>query len=141
MTVPSASIPRPRPDDTAVVTKRSTRSVNETVSHLTELIHAKGMRLFATIDQSAEAQHVGLKLRETVLVIFGDPGSGTAVMSAVPLAALDLPLKILVWADDDHTNVSYTAPAELARRYGLSTDLASRLAGIENLTDAVRSAI
>lgn len=133
----SVASPQNPSDQGAVVTKRNNRSVSETVSRLTELIHAKGMRLFATIDQSAEARDIGLELRETVLVIFGDPGSGTAVMSDVPLAALDLPLKVLVWADEDHTNVTYTAPAELARRYRLSPHLAARLAGIEVLTDAV----
>lgn len=133
-------MPRAGSDETPIVTKQSTRSVPETVSLLTEIIRAKGMRLFATIDQSAEARAAGLELRETVLVIFGDPGSGTAVMAASPLAALDLPLKVLVWADGDHTNVTYTAPAELARRYRLGADLVSRLAGIETLTDAVSSA-
>lgn len=130
-------MPQPEFDETAIVTKRSTRSVSETVAVLTGLIQARGMRLFASIDQSAEARHAGRELRETVLVIFGDPGSGTAVMAASPLAALDLPLKVLVWADGDHTNVTYTTPAELARRYRLSADLAAKLAGIEALTDAL----
>jgi uncharacterized protein (DUF302 family) len=58
-------------------------------------------------------------------------------MQAVPLAALDLPLKVLVWADGDQTKLSYAAPSELAARYGLSDELAARLAGIEAVTDAV----
>ena len=53
------------------------------------------------IDQRAEARAVGLELRETTLVVFGNPTAGTAVMDAAPLVALDLPLKILVWADGD----------------------------------------
>ena len=60
-------------------------------------------------------------------------------MQASPLAALDLPLKVLVWADEAQTKVTYTAPGELARRYELSDELASRLAGIEALTDALIS--
>ncbi len=133
-------MPAPEFDETAIATKRSTQSVSETVVALTGLIHARGMRLFATIDQAAEARRAGRELRETVLVIFGDPGSGTAVMTTFPLAALDLPLKVLVWSDAGHTNISYTTPAELARRYRLSTDLTTRLAGIESLTDAVSTA-
>jgi len=70
-------------------------------------------------------------------VIFGSPKAGTPVMQAAPLAALDLPLKILVWADGPQTKVSYTAPAELAARYALSDELAGRLAGIEAVADAV----
>ena len=61
-------------------------------------------------------------------------------MQAAPLAALDLPLKILVWDEGGQTRVSYTAPSELAARYGLSDELAARLAGIDGLTDALVSA-
>jgi len=59
------------------------------------------------------------------------------VMAAAPLAALDLPLKVLVWSDDGQTKLTYTAPAALAARYGLSEELAARLAGIDGLTDGV----
>lgn len=104
---------------------------------MSELIHASGMTLFATIDQRAHAQRAGLDLRETVLMIFGAPSAGTAVMAASPLAALDLPLKVLIWAENNHTNVTYTPPAELARRYGLSAGLTTKLAGIDALTDTL----
>jgi uncharacterized protein (DUF302 family) len=61
-------------------------------------------------------------------------------MEAAPLAALDLPLKVLVWADGPQTKVVYTAPGELAARYGLSDDLATRLAAIDAVTDAALAA-
>jgi uncharacterized protein (DUF302 family) len=70
-------------------------------------------------------------------VIFGSPAAGTPVMAAAPLAALDLPLKVLVWNDSGTTGLTYTSPATLASRYELSNDLASRLAGIDALTDAL----
>ena len=126
-------------DDSAIdiVTKLSHRSVTDTVSMLTGIISAKGMKVFAVIDQSAEARQVGLSLRETTLVIFGSPAAGTPVMAAAPLAALDLPLKVLVWADEDQTKVSYYAPASLAARHHLDADLAGNLAGINALTDAL----
>ena len=89
------------------------------------------------IDQSAEARQAGMQLRETTLVLFGNPAAGTPVMAGVPLAALDLPLKVLIWADNGQTMVSYYGPAALAARYGLSADLATRLAGIDPLTDAL----
>ena len=117
------------------VTKASPQSVANTVTRLTELIAAKRMRLFAVIDQSAEARRVGLELRDTVLVLFGSPASGTPVMASSPLAALDLPLKVVVWADRDHTCVSYLAPAALAARHQLSAELAAPLSGIDALTD------
>jgi len=127
----------PTPSEAGVVTKRSPRSVPDTVARLRELIGARGMKLFAEIDQSAEAHQVGLQLRETVLVIFGSPVGGTPVMVASPLAALDLPLKVVVWADGGQTSASYYAPAALAARHHLNADLAGNLAGIDAITDAL----
>ena len=124
-------------DDLDTVTKISGRSVSETVARLTELVAAKGMRLFAVIDQAAEARKAGLQLRETTMVIFGSPVAGTPVMVAEPLAALDLPLKVLVWADAQQTKVSYDSPAAIARRRGLSRELAANLTGINAVTDAL----
>lgn len=120
-----------------VMTKLSPRPVPDTAARLTALISAKGMRLFAVIDQAAEARQAGLTLRETTLVIFGNPKAGTPVMDASPLSALDLPLKVLIWADDGQTKVSYYAPAALAARHHLSADLAANLSGIDALTDAL----
>jgi uncharacterized protein (DUF302 family) len=111
--------------------------VGDTVARLTDLVAAKGMRLFAVIDQAAEARKVGLQLRDTTMVIFGSPVAGTPVMVAAPLAALDLPLKVLVWADGQETKVSYDAPAAIAGRRGLSPELTANLAGINALTDAL----
>jgi uncharacterized protein (DUF302 family) len=125
-------------DNTAgLVTKTSPRSVGATVDRLTSMLSGRGIKLFAVIDHAGEAREHGLELRDTVVVIFGSPVAGTPVMVAAPLAALDLPLKILIWADGDQTKVSYTSPAELGRRYGLSDELTGRLAGIEALTDAL----
>jgi uncharacterized protein (DUF302 family) len=97
-----------------VVTKVSSSSVGETVARLLAVVAAKGMKVFAVIDHSGEARDVGLDLRETKVVMFGSPRAGTPVMAAEPLAALDLPLKVLIWSDGDQTKVSYTAPS--ARR-------------------------
>lgn len=117
-------------------TKQSPWPPAETVTRITDLIAVRGMTVFATIDQRAAAQTAGLQLRETVLVLFGNPAAGTPVMDAVPLAALDLPLKLVVWDDAGTTRVSYLTPAVLAERYGLSDALAAPLAGIDALTDA-----
>ena len=124
-------------NDPGIVTKLSHLPVADTVKRLTDIVSAKGMRLFAVIDQRAEAQQAGLDLRETTLVFFGSPAAGTPVMVASPLAALDLPLKVLVWDDEGQTKVTYTAPATLAARYHLDPGLAGHLAGINALTDAL----
>jgi uncharacterized protein (DUF302 family) len=124
-------------DDAGIVTKRSPRSVAGTVARLVEMVDARGMKVFAVIDQREEARHVGLDLRETTLVVFGSPAAGTPVMDAVPLAALDLPLKVLVWEENGETQVSYLSPAALAARHHLDAGLARPLAGIDGLTDAL----
>ena len=112
-----------------IVSKQSPFGVTETVSRLTDAIGAVGAKVFAVIDQSAEARAVGQSLRETILVIFGNPAGGTLVMAAAPLAAMDLPLKVLVFAGDDGAVwMSYLDGAWLAARYGLSAELAGPLA-------------
>ena len=93
--------------ETQITTKVSPRSVTQTVSRLTDILSAKGLKVFAVIDQAAEASTVGLQLRETTLVLFGNPAAGTPVMVAVPLSALDLPLKVLIWDDAGQTKVTY----------------------------------
>ncbi|HTX11423.1 MAG TPA: DUF302 domain-containing protein [Solirubrobacteraceae bacterium] len=120
-----------------IVTKLSPWSVEDTVARLSATARAKGLKVFAVIDHSGEAEAVGLELRDTKVVIFGSPQAGTPVMQAAPLAALDLPLKVLVWLDDQQTKMSYTSPHALAARYQLSEELGNRLAGINAITDAV----
>ena len=127
----------PVPAADGVVTKRSPRSVPETVNRLTGVVRVRGLTLFAVIDHSGEAANAGLEMPDTKLVVFGSPAGGTPVMVAAPLAALDLPLKVLVWADrDDAAFVSYNSPAYLATRYHLSDQLSARLQAIESITDA-----
>ena len=123
--------------ETQITTKVSPRSVTETVSRLTGILSAKGLEVFAVIDQAAEASKVGMQLRETTLVLFGNPAAGTPVMVAAPLSALDLPLKVLIWDDAGQTTVTYYGPAALAARYGLNADLTAKLAAIDPLTDAL----
>jgi uncharacterized protein (DUF302 family) len=124
-------------DEPGVVTKLSPRSVGDTVARLTDMLAAKGVKLFDTIDQRAAAREVGLDLRETVLMIFGNPVAGTPVMMAAPLSALDLPLKVLIWDDEGQTKVTYYAPAALAARHHLNADLAAKLSVVDPLTDAL----
>lgn len=116
-------------------TKTSPWPVADTVEQLSTLLTERHMTIFATIDQRAAAAGAGQQLRDTVLIVFGDPATGTPVMNAHPLAAIDLPLKLLIWDDDGHTRVSYLSPAALAARHGLPEPLAAPLAGIDQLTD------
>ena len=128
----------------SVVVKVSPWSVEETVSRLSAVVAARGMKVFAVIDHSGEAEAVDLELRDTKLVIFGSPMAGTPVMVAAPLSALDLPLKVLVWADDDQTKIAYVSPEELSARYSLSDHTAvlallARLAARAGVMGSLRS--
>jgi uncharacterized protein (DUF302 family) len=123
--------------EAGVVTKVSPRSFADTVKRLTDLLAEKNVKVFDVIDQRAAAREAGLDLRDTTLVIFGSPAAGTPVMDAVPLSGLDLPLKVLIWDDAGQTKVSYYAPATLAARHHLGTELAARLAAVDPITDAL----
>jgi len=121
-----------------IVTKPCPRSVAATISRLRGLIEDKGLKLFALIDHSGEATGVGLTMPDTKLVVFGSPTAGTPVMVAAPLAALDLPLKVLVWEDSAGcVSVSYNSPSYLAERHHLSDDMRARFEPIESITDAL----
>jgi len=120
-----------------ITTEVSARSVSETVTRFLEMLSARKLKQFALIDQREEARRVGLDLRETVLVIFGNPAAGTPLMNAHPLAALDLPLKIVIWADGEQTKVSYLSPQAFARRHRLAMDETAPVASIDALVDAL----
>lgn len=127
----------PSPESGAI-TKHSPHSVADTVARLLALLESKGMTVFAVIDQQAAARQVGLDLRATTLVLFGNPAGGTPVMDAAPVAALDLPLKVLVWdGGEEGSEVSYTDPATLGARYGVPAGTLAPLTGIGGLTDAL----
>ncbi len=124
-------------DDNVVITKVSPWSVADTVARLSAVVAARGMKVFAVVDHRDEARSVGLALRDTKLFIVGSPSVSTAAIAAAPLAALDLPLRVVVWKDGYQTKVSYPSPAEVARRYGLDGDLAAALESIDAVTSAV----
>lgn len=120
--------------DNGLVTVPSPYSVDETLHHLSTLLEAKQVKIFATIDHSGEAAKVGLTLRPTKVLIFGNPQGGTPVMLAAPTVAIDLPLKVLVWEDEQgKVWAAYNSPEYLQRRHGIPADLAKNLAMVGGL--------
>ena len=111
-------------------------SVAETVTRLAAVVDARKMKMFAVIDHSGEATNEGSRCAIRSSSSSAVPRQEPVVV-APPLAALDLPLEVLVWADGSTTKISYTAPRALAARYRLSGGLADRLAGMDARTDAV----
>jgi uncharacterized protein (DUF302 family) len=111
-----------------VVTLRSAHTAHETIDNLERILQEKGVRVFARIDQREEAEQVGLILRPTELLIFGNPEAGTPLMQAVPSLAIDLPLKIVAWDDEEgSTWVAYNSPEFLRIRHGLNEQQVAKL--------------
>ncbi len=99
---------------------KSLGSVAESVARLQAAIKANGLTLFATIDHTRNAANANLKLRPTVLIVFGNPKVGTQLMNASPTLGISLPMKILIYQADDNTVwVVHEAPAHLAYRHQL----------------------
>ena len=127
----------PRPATLGVITKSSARPVPATLERLRAAVEERGLIVFALVDHSGEAGKAGLSMPNTKLLVFGSPAAGTPIMLAAPLAALDLPLKVLVWHNPDGGSfVSYVDPVYLGARHQLNDDLTARIAGINTITDA-----
>ncbi len=126
------------PAESGVVDVTSKYSVDGTVEKLKSVLQAKGITLFALVDHSGEAEKAGMKMRPTKLLIFGNPKGGTPVMLAAPSAAIDLPLKALVW-EDDHGEVwvSYNSHEYLAKRHHVPGELSKNIAGVGALVQSV----
>ena len=120
--------------ENGIIDIASNHSVDETVEKLKGILQAKGITLFALVDHSGEAAKAGMKMRPTKLFIFGNPTGGTPVMLAAPSSAIDLPLKILVWEDNQgKVWITYNSPGYLQERHNIPPDLLPNIAVIEAL--------
>jgi uncharacterized protein (DUF302 family) len=128
-----------RPDN-GMIHLSSPYSVPETLARLVEIVQTKGIAILATIDHSGDAAKAGLTMQPTQLLIFGNPKSGTPLMIASPSVAIDLPLKALVWQDDQgNVWLSYNSPGYLKQRHAIPDDLLQNIAGIGPIcAEAVR---
>ena len=125
-------------DANGIVILSSRYSVDETVARLEHLLQEKGVKLFALVDHSGEAEKAGLKMPKTKVAIFGSPKAGTPLMVATPSIAIDLPLKLLIAEDTNGSvSVSWNAPAYLAARHGVPQDLLANIAVIEKLAATI----
>jgi uncharacterized protein (DUF302 family) len=124
-----------------VTTKPSSKSVAQTIDGLSRVIADRGFTLFNVIDHRGVAERAGVQIPDSKLVMFGKPAVGAAVMLAVPLAALDIPLKVLVWEDrKGAVSVSYNSPAFLAERYHLEGALRAPFDAVESIVEALLGA-
>jgi uncharacterized protein (DUF302 family) len=121
-------------------TVEASGTVADVVQTLTRELDARGIRIFATIDHAAGARDAGLELADEVVLIFGNPAVGTALMQADPASGLDLPLRLLVWDDHGQTRVAHHDPHELGDSYSVATasHVVDALAG---LLDALTASV
>jgi uncharacterized protein (DUF302 family) len=124
----------PSNPDNGIVTLPSHHSVEQTVERLQAILLERGIKLFALIDHSGEAERAGMQMPPTKLLIFGNPKAGTPLMIAAPSIAIDLPLKLLVWEDaSGRVWISYNDPDYIRTRHHLPPELARNLAATEAL--------
>ena len=117
-----------------IVSIESRHGTDDTLEKLTNILDTHGVKIFALIDHSGEAEKAGMRMRNTKLLIFGNPKAGTPLMLAAPTAALDLPLKILVWEDaGGKVRLTYNSVEFLMQRHNLTPDLAANIAVIDTL--------
>jgi uncharacterized protein (DUF302 family) len=122
MSIPQAVV------DGGLVTKPSKFTVQETIERFEAAIALKasgGWTVFSRIDHAAAAKDAGLEMRPRTVIIFGNPKNGTPAMSKRPTLAIDLPMKALVWQDDQervwltYNSAEYSAN-EISPRHGLA---------------------
>ncbi len=119
-------------NDHGMTSVPSNHSVDETVAKVETFLREKNVKLFVLVDHSGEAKQAGLEMRPTKLLIFGNPKAGTPLMQASPSAAIDLPLKLLIWEDSDgKTWITYNTPQYLMERHALPPHLLANIAVIE----------
>ena len=126
------------PIPAAIVSLSGALDVDATVEKLKSILLANNVKLFAVVDHSGEAENAGLQMRNTKLVIFGNPFLGTPLMVAAPSAALDLPLKILVSEDaDGRTWIAYNDPQYLMERHHIPRELSGNISGIAKIAEKI----
>lgn len=119
-------------EDTGLVSRKSEFSVKETVDRLIAAIETAGLLVFARVDHGANAVEVGMELRPTELLIFGHPRGGTPLMIDRQTAGIDLPVKALVWEDDEgHVWLTYNRATWIAERHSLGESSARAVEAID----------
>jgi uncharacterized protein (DUF302 family) len=126
-------------NDNGIAVLAASSGVDATMDRLENLARQRGLTVFARINFAKDAAAAGLTMQPTQLLILGSPVAGTPLMVAAPGTALDLPLKVLAWADPaNRCWVSFNTPEYLQQRHGFPAALTANIAGLEKL---VRAAI
>jgi uncharacterized protein (DUF302 family) len=103
-----------------VVVTTSPHSYAETVRRLIDAIERRSLTVFARVDHAGAARAAGLELPDEEVIVFGNPQAGTPLMQSDPRVGIELPLRVLIWADADGARLGFSDPSELAGRYDLA---------------------
>jgi len=121
-----------------IITRTSPYTVKETIDRLVVYLEKNGATIYGRINQQNEVRHTGKEIRPLEFLLFGTPAKGAAIMEANPLAALDLPLKIVAWETADQTvNIAWNDPLFIKDRYSLPVQLVPLL----NLSPLIEKAL
>ena len=124
----------PEPTSNGIVSIESRHSVDATLDKLKGILDRQGVKIFALIDHSGEAEKAAMPMHNTKLLVFGNPKGGTPLMLAAPSVALDLPLKILVWEDaSGKVRLTYNSVEFIRQRHNLTPGLAANISIIDTL--------
>jgi uncharacterized protein (DUF302 family) len=127
-------------DEKGIVTIKSRWSFSQTIERLKSTLQSHGIKVFAVIDQQAEARTAGLDMPPMALILFGNPKAGTPLMLSRPVSGLDLPLKALVSeANAGEVLVSFNSTRYLLKRHGLPDNFSSNLEPAARLIEAALS--
>jgi uncharacterized protein (DUF302 family) len=121
-------------DDNGLISLKSSYDVKTTIDRLESVLKEKRMTIFKRVNHTGGAKNVGLKLRPTELLIFGNPRVGTPLMQCGQSAAIDLPQKALAWeGDKGQVWLSYNNPDYIAERHNIS--------GCEKVISKIKNAL
>ena len=124
-----------------LITIESALSARDTADRLAAIAEAKSLTIFARIDHAANAREIGMELRPTELLIFGNPNGGTPLMQDKQTAGIDLPLRVLVWQDSDsRVWLSYDDVRWIAKRHALEVQSETSVKAIETALAAITRA-
>jgi uncharacterized protein (DUF302 family) len=117
-----------------LITRISTHSVEDTLNKLEMIVTGKGFSVVARVNHAKAAESTGQQLKPTEVLIFGNPKVGTALMKSNPAIGLDLPIKVLVWENDEGVvTIAYNDPAWMVSRYAIE----DREAVVKKMTGAL----
>jgi uncharacterized protein (DUF302 family) len=124
-------------DDNGLLNLPSPYPVAESLDRLEKVVQAKGAKVFTRIDHAAESKAVGMDLRPTQLLIFGNPKAGNPLMRIKQSIGLDLPMRVLAWEDENgKVTLTWNNPEYLAARHGTGADSAKLLPPVVKLIEA-----